>query len=461
MVSDKVSQFAVGRTDGRLVTQRRLARARPPEPRGRGRLRGVSDSDEEYGESIDAALKLEPSPSRAEADVRVHVGAHGSAPLAGYKVPPVAGLHDERPREDSGKMFERKCRALRGEGRFHHMSPLLIDGDISFGSGDFAERARSTEADGYDGAWSAEVGHDPLLLLAGAATATTSLELGTGIVVAFGRSPMITATMANDVQLLSRGRLLLGLGSQIKPHIEKRYSMPWSHPAARMREYILAMRAIWSCWNDGVKLDFRGEFYRHTLMTPFFNPGPNPFGPPRVFLAAVGGLMTEVAGEVGDGLLVHPFTTERYLREVTMPALGRGLEKAGRSIDGYQVSFSGLLATGSTESELEAAKDAVRSQIAFYGSTPAYRGVLELHGWGELQTELNALSRVGDWSTMATLINDDVLSTFAVVGTIDEVPGLVHSRFGDVIDRFSLYTPYGLNDEHRRAIIAGLRAISA
>jgi probable F420-dependent oxidoreductase len=169
------------------------------------------------------------------------------------------------------------------------LNPLLIDGDISFGSGDFAERARRTEAEGYDGAWSAEVGHDPLLMLAGAATATTSLELGTGIVVAFARSPMITATMANDVQLLSHGRLLLGLGSQIKPHIEKRYSMPWSHPAPRMREYILAMRAIWSCWNEGVKLDFRGEFYRHTLMTPFFNPGPNPFGAPRIFLAAVVG----------------------------------------------------------------------------------------------------------------------------------------------------------------------------
>ena len=341
------------------------------------------------------------------------------------------------------------------------MSPLLIDGDISFGSGDFAERARRTEADGYDGAWSAEVGHDPLLLLACAATATKSLDLGTGIVVAFGRSPMITATMANDVQLLSRGRLLLGLGSQIKPHIEKRYSMPWSHPAARMREYILAMRAIWSCWNDGEKLDFRGEFYRHTLMTPFFSPEPNPFGPPRVFLAAVGELMTEVAGEVGDGLLVHPFTTERYMREVTMPALGRGLERTGRSSDAYQVSFAGLMATGSTEAELEAAKDAVRSQIAFYGSTPAYRGVLELHGWGELQTELNALSRVGDWSTMATLIDDDVLTTFAVVGAIDQVPGIVHSRFGDVIDRFGLYTPYGLPDGHRRAVVAGLRAVSA
>lgn len=206
---------------------------------------------------------------------------------------------------------------------------MLIDGDLSFGDGDVANQARAVEAAGYDGAWAAEVGHDPLLILAGAASATSRLELGTGIVVAFGRSPMITAMMANDVQFLSKGRLLLGLGSQIKPHIEKRYSMPWSQPAARMREYILALRAIWSCWNEGTPMNFRGEFYRHTLMTPFFSPAPNPFGAPKIFLAAVGELMTEVAGEVADGLLVHPFTTERYLREVTLPALERGLARAG------------------------------------------------------------------------------------------------------------------------------------
>src|ERR1035438_8312154 len=186
---------------------------------------------------------------------------------------------------------------------------MLIDGEIDFGSGDIAQRAHKVEADGYDGAWVAEAGHDPLLVLAGAAPATEFLELGTGIVVAFGRSPMITATMANDVQLLSKGRLLLGLGAQVKPHIEKRYSMPWSHPAPRMREHILAMRAIWACWNESVALNFRGEFYRHTLMSPFFNPGPNPYGAPQVYLAAVGELMTEVAGEGGDRLLVHPFSS--------------------------------------------------------------------------------------------------------------------------------------------------------
>jgi probable F420-dependent oxidoreductase len=335
---------------------------------------------------------------------------------------------------------------------------VLVDGGLSFRSDDVGAEARALELAGYDGAWSAETGHDPLLIVAGAATTTTTLELGTGIVVAFARSPMITATMANDVQLLSRGRLLLGLGSQIKPHIEKRYSMPWSHPAPRMREYILAMRAIWACWNEGVALNFRGEYYRHTLMSPFFNPGPNPYGAPQVYLAAVGGLMTEVAGEVADGLLVHPFTTERYIREVTLPALERGLAKSGREAKDFPISFSGLIATGDTDEDLADATRRVRGQIAFYGSTPAYRGVLELHGWGDLQSELNTLSKTGEWEKMGELIDDDVLDAFSVVATPNDVGAVVRSRLDDVISRFSIYAPYALSDDARRAIVSGLRS---
>jgi probable F420-dependent oxidoreductase len=335
---------------------------------------------------------------------------------------------------------------------------MLVDGGLSFRSDDPGAEARELELAGYDGAWSAETGHDPLLIVAGAATATTTLELGTGIVVAFARSPMITATMANDVQLLSRGRLLLGLGSQIKPHIEKRYSMPWSHPAPRMREYILAMRDIWSCWNEGTALNFRGEFYRHTLMSPFFNPGPNPHGAPKVYLAAVGELMTEVAGEVADGLLVHPFSTERYIREVTLPALERGLAKSGRESKDFPISFSGLVATGDTDEQFADATKRVRGQIAFYGSTPAYRGVLELHGWGDLQSELNTLSKTGEWEKMGELIDDDVLHTFSVVAAPNEVGAEVRRRLNDVISRFSIYAPYALGDDARRAIVSGLRA---
>ena len=335
---------------------------------------------------------------------------------------------------------------------------MLVDGGLSFHLDDVGADARELEREGYDGAWSAETGHDPLLIVAGAATTTTTLELGTGIVVAFARSPMITATMANDVQLLSHGRLLLGLGSQIKPHIEKRYSMPWSHPAPRMREYVLAMRAIWECWNEGTTLNFRGEFYRHTLMSPFFNPGPNPYGAPKVYLAAVGELMTEVAGEVADGLLVHPFSTERYLREVTLPALERGLAKSGRDLAGFPISFSGLIATGDSDEALEDATRRVRAQIAFYGSTPAYRGVLELHGWGDLQSELNTLSKSGEWERMGELIDDDVLHAFAVVATPTDVGAVVRERFNDVVRRFSIYAPYALSDDARRAIVVGLRA---
>jgi probable F420-dependent oxidoreductase len=332
---------------------------------------------------------------------------------------------------------------------------MLVDGGLSFD--DPGAEARELERAGYDGAWSAETGHDPLLIVAGAAATTTTLELGTGIVVAFARSPMITATMANDVQLLSRGRLLLGLGSQIKPHIEKRYSMPWSHPAPRMREYVLAMRAIWSCWNEGSALNFRGEFYRHTLMSPFFNPGPNPYGAPKVYLAAVGELMTEVAGEVADGLLVHPFSTERYIREVTLPALERGLARSGRDAKDFPISFSGLVATGETDTELADAIRRVRGQIAFYGSTPAYRGVLELHGWGELQSELNALSKSGEWEKMGELIDDDVLNAFSVVAAPRDVGQEVRRRLDDVISRFSIYAPYALADDARRSIVSGLR----
>jgi probable F420-dependent oxidoreductase len=335
---------------------------------------------------------------------------------------------------------------------------MLVDGGLSFGGEHPGADARALELAGYDGAWSAETGHDPLLIAAAAATTTTTLELGTGIVVAFARSPMITATMANDVQLLSRGRLLLGLGSQIKPHIEKRYSMPWSHPAPRMREYILAMRAIWSCWNEGTEMNFRGEFYRHTLMSPFFNPGPNPYGAPQVYLAAVGELMTEVAGEVADGLLVHPFSTERYIREVTLPALGRGLARSGRAFSDFPISFSGLVATGDTEDELADAVRRVRAQIAFYGSTPAYRPVLELHGWGELQSELNALSKSGEWEKMGELIDDDVLNAFSVVAAPADVGAVVRERLDDVITRFSIYAPYALSDDARHAIVLGLRS---
>ena len=334
---------------------------------------------------------------------------------------------------------------------------MKIDGGMGFDADGMAEAAKRAEASGYDGVWSAETSHDPFLPIAVGAAATTTLEFGTGIAVAFARNPMNLAVLANDLQLLSKGRFMLGLGSQIKPHITKRFSMPWSHPAPRMRELIMAIRAIWATWETGEKLDFRGEFYTHTLMTPFFVPGKNPYGNPRILLAAVGELMTEVAGEVGDGLLVHGFTTERYLREVSLPALERGAAKTGKARADLTVSYPGFVVTGATDADVTAASKAVRQQIAFYGSTPAYRPVLELHGWGDLQSELNTLSKRGEWVKMGELIDDDVLDAFAIVGPIGTIAAQVKARYGDVVDRFSFYAPYKMDSGEWKAVLEGFR----
>jgi probable F420-dependent oxidoreductase len=333
---------------------------------------------------------------------------------------------------------------------------MKIDGGIG-GFDNAGQMAKAQEDQGLDGVWSVETSHDPFLPLLVAAQATEKIELGTGIAVAFARNPMITAMVANDIQLASKGRHLLGLGSQIKPHIEKRFAMPWSHPAPRMREFILAMRAIWDCWNNGSKLDFRGDFYSHTLMTPFFSPGPNPYGAPKVFLAAVGEHMTKVAGEVADGMMVHPFTTERYLKEVTVPAIEKGLAKAGRARADFQLSYTAFIVSGEGK-ERDAAAGMVRNQISFYGSTPAYRGVLEMHGWGDLQTELNTLSKQNRWGDMAKLIDDDILDTFAVVAPLDEVPKRLVERYGGVIDRMSFYVPVSSDPEKRAEVVRALQS---
>src|SRR5690606_23699413 len=225
-----------------------------------------------------------------------------------------------------------------------------------------------------------------------------------------------------------------------------------------MREMILAIRAIWACWNEGTKLDFRGDFYTHTLMTPFFDPGPNPHGDARIFLAGVGEMMTEVAGEVADGFICHGFTTRRYLDEVTLPALAKGRAKAGRTMDGFQISGPMFVVTGRDEAEMAAAAKGVRGQIAFYGSTPAYRKVLDLHGWGDPQDELNRMSKEGRWGEMGDLVDDEILAEFAVVAPLAEVAGALRARWGDVLDRLSFYTPYETGTDQWDRVIAELKA---
>ncbi|MGI8939399.1 MAG: TIGR03617 family F420-dependent LLM class oxidoreductase [Iamia sp.] len=319
---------------------------------------------------------------------------------------------------------------------------MKVDGGVG---GDLAmvpDIARLAEAEGYDGVWCAETNQDPFLTMLMTAEHTESIELGTGIAVAFARNPMTLAQSAHDIQRLAEGRFLLGLGSQIKPHITRRFSMEWSRPAARMKEMILALRAIWATWNEGTELAFEGEFYTHTLMTPFFTPPPSEHGPPPVYLAAVGPKMTTVAGEVADGLLAHGFTTAEYLRDVTLPALAEGGATADRTREDITISLPAFVVTGDSDESTAKAARAVKGQIAFYGSTPAYQGVLAHHGWGDLHGELNRLSKQKEWVAMGELIDDDVLNAFAVVAEPDDVARGLLDRFGGTVDRLSFYAPY-------------------
>ena len=309
--------------------------------------------------------------------------------------------------------------------------------DTTFGQLESAAAdAEAAEAEGYDGAFTGEVSNDPFLPIALAATSTERIDLGTSIAVAFARSPMSLAYTAYDLQRFTRGRLVLGLGSQVRAHITRRFSMPWGRPAPQMREFVLALRAAWGSWSSGETLDFEGEFYRHTLMPPTFVPAAHPYGEPKILLAGVGDAMTRVAGEVADGFLCHGFTTERWIREHTVPALTEGRRRAGKSLDGFTVKAAVFLATGSDE-EMEATAKGIRTHLAFYASTPAYRPVLDLHGWGELGAELTRLSKDGRWDEMGALIDDDVLDAFAVVAPLDKVPELLARRCAGVVTRVS------------------------
>ncbi|WP_433831928.1 TIGR03617 family F420-dependent LLM class oxidoreductase [Actinoplanes sp. CA-015351] len=298
--------------------------------------------------------------------------------------------------------------------------------------------AVSAEQVGYDGFLAAETRHDVFTTLALVARATSQISLQSAIAVAFARNPMNVAILANDLQLISEGRFRLGLGSQVKPHIERRFAMPWGQPAKRMEEFVTAIRAIWQAWATGDRLMFRGEFYKHTLMTDFFNPGPNPSGNPPIELAAVGERMIAAAGRAADGLLVHPLTSADYLRERILPTL---VQERG-NLDGFTLQMSAMVVLGADPAQRARAEQAVRGQIAFYASTPAYRPVLDLHGWGDLADRLNVLSRRQQWTEMAAEINDEVLGTFAVAGDAAAVAAGVKDRFGTAIDRISLYTPY-------------------
>src|SRR3954470_11365580 len=363
-----------------------------------------------------------------------------------------------RARAHPPNRVKRPASGERGTAGSGRVLPMKVDSTQYSASVDEAgTAARDAEHDGYDAWWATETKVDAMVACAVAAERTDRIVLGTSIAVAFARNPMTIAIQANDLQALSGGRFVLGLGSQIKPHIIKRFSMEWSHPAPRMREFVLAVRAIWHAWATGGRLDFRGDFYTHTLMTPFFDPGPNPHGPPKIIMAAVGPKMTEAAGEVADGMFCHGFSTERYVREATLPALRRGAEKAGRSLDDFEISAPSMIVAADTEEERAAGIQMVRSQIGFYGSTPAYRPVLELHGWGELQDELNTLTKQGAWDEIAGLIDDEMLHTFASVGTPEEAVEEARRRYGDIATRISLTVPEGADPDRWAGLFARLR----
>jgi len=338
---------------------------------------------------------------------------------------------------------------------------MKIDGGISFVLANAAESAQEAEAAGYSGGFTAETSHDPFLPLALAAEHTTNLEIGTSIAVAFARSPMTVANTAWDLQAFSEGRFILGLGSQIKPHITKRFSMEWGNPGSRMREYVQALHAIWDYWQAAdfsTRLSFEGDFYKHTLMTPMFSPEPLECGKPKVFLAAVGPYMTGVAGEVCDGWISHGFTTASYLEEVSIPALHAGVDKAGRAASEVEISLPAFIVTGETEEEMTAASFATRKQIAFYGSTPAYKAVLDHHGWGDAQLELNRMSKQGEWDAMADVIDQEMLETFAVVAEPTNISEALLTRYGQLVDRISFYAPYAGNPELWSGVISDLKA---
>ena len=335
-----------------------------------------------------------------------------------------------------------------------HIATTVPTGDPAQSGALFAELERI----GYDTAFSFEAKHDPFLPLALASQSTARLRLGTAVAIGFARNPMVLANVGYDLQSISGGRFVLGLGSQVRPHIQNRFSESWSRPAARMRELVLAVRAIWSCWESGDDLRFEGEFYRHTLMTPAFNPGPNPHGPPPVFVGGFGPRMIEVAGEVADGLIVHPFNSRRSLEELVLPALARGRARASRADDAVELMWVTMVVTWNTDEERVVAIQSVKDQLAFYGSTPAYAPVLEAHGLGQLHHDLNQMSKRGAWAEMADLIPDEFVEEIAVVGSRAEIAAQLVARTAGITDRVSLVNNRNPDPAHFADIVADLRA---
>jgi probable F420-dependent oxidoreductase len=313
---------------------------------------------------------------------------------------------------------------------------------------------KGAEDIGFDGLWSSETQHDPFLPLALAAEHSQRMKLGTAVAISFARSPATLAYTAWDLAQASQGRFILGLGTQVRAHIERRFGMTWpDSPVGKMREMIAAIRALWSTWQTGERLNYRGEYFKLTLMSPFFDAGRSEHPDIPIFIAGVNTGLCRLAGEAADGFIAHPYHSERYLREVVRPAIAEGAEQAGRDADQLQIYVSALVATDEAETSF------VRSQIAFYASTPSYRPVMALHGWGEVADQLRDLSRKQDWGGMVELVTDEMLETYAVVSSPEDLARNLKSRYSGLVDRLSLYLPYspGQQDEIWRNLLAEMR----
>ncbi len=336
--------------------------------------------------------------------------------------------------------------------------PVKLDAGLGT-EGDYLKgmdrTARAAEGLGFAGLWTSETKHDGFLPLAVAANATERIDLGTSVAIAFSRSPMETAQTAWDLQSLSDGRFVLGLGTQVRAHVERRFSMPFDRPAARLREYILALRAIWESFQAEGPLKFEGEFYRHTLMTPFFNPGPIDHPEIPVYIAGVNTKLAELAGELCDGFHVHPFHSPEYLRKTVKPAITEGARKAGRSAENVELATSVFVVSGGDEREATEQRESVRSQISFYASTPTYRTVLEAHGWEEVGERLGTLAREKKWREMPALITDEMLEAFIVEAAPQEIGAVLGERYEGLIDRVALYVPFvpGEREDFWRRVI--------
>ena len=335
---------------------------------------------------------------------------------------------------------------------------MKMDVEVSVDSpADIGVLSKRAEEYGFDCLWVNETKHDPFVQLALAAAETRRIMVGTSIALAFTRSPTTLAYAAWDLQRLSSGRLILGLGSQVKGHIERRFGMKWEPPVPKMRDVVLAIRSVWGSWQTGKPLDYRGTHFKLDLMTPFFSPGPVESPRIPIYIAGVNGLMCRLSGELADGLHVHPLHTVRYLREIVHPALARGLEKSKRKKEEVSVAASVFAAVGDTQEEIRSVREAYRGQIAFYASTRTYRGLMERHGWGDVNDRLHGLSVTGEWSKMAGMVTDDMLDEFVVEGRWDEIGQELKSRYDGLADKVRLYLPFDGTERWRAALI-GFRA---